>query len=588
MAKKPLILGIDLGTTFSLACLSVGDGRYHFFTPEAGGDQLIPSVFLHLDDGTILVGAAAEAEEKFEEHRPHVVRHVKRFMNRNYPEGGLEPETFYSHGKEFLPYEISGHILRALKEAAEREFLSRSGDAYRDQYEWIGQIYSAVITVPAYFGPSERDATCDAAKFAGFSPANVKLLDEPVAAALSLGLHKESGQKIVLVVDVGGGTTDITLLKVGRDVENGGFLELGRIGDSGLGGIDIDQKIVHETIYSSVDKADYSVEEFDALEDNNRQGPFFARAEAEKKKVCREMLEKKGVYGEVRYLDPLKRKLLQFKFTEEWLRENTDYFVEYVARLCDFLLRNVDRREAGKSVSALQRLFGRNPGRGLSWKEVDQVWMVGGSSLMPHLQERIVSRLKDPSKLNVAPRPQHAVAEGAAVYAEMLASNKPLRGIAMPRCPCDIGVKAYSRPTFWQSVRQKLTGQVPEKTLEFFPLISSNTLLSDASKRTRRYTARARPGPDGTIRIPICQRFVSQAPGAAPTADMHYTVREVHRLTIPDLPLANGATDRDTVSFEVTYEPNHTLRFTAEFRGHKLTPIEVREHEFDKLFKADT
>src|SRR5690606_30327123 len=100
----------------------------------------------------------------------------------------------------------------------------------------------------------------------------------------------------------------------------------------------------------------------DALEDSNRQGPFFARAEAEKKKVCREMLEQKGVYGEVRYREPLKNELFQFKFTEQWLRENTDYFVEYVARLCDFLLRNVDRREAGKSVSVVQRLLSSHSG----------------------------------------------------------------------------------------------------------------------------------------------------------------------------------------------------------------------------------
>jgi len=588
MAKKPIILGIDLGTTFSLASLRLGDGQYLPFTTEPGGDQLVPSVFLHMPDGTVLVGAAAEAEEKFEEHRPHVVRHVKRYMNRNYSDGTQEPETFLSHGKEFLPYEISGYILRALKEAAEREIRSPAGEAIRANYEWLGQIYSAVITVPAYFGPSERQATRDAAKFAGFSPANVELLDEPVAAALSLGLHQEPGERIILVVDVGGGTTDITLLKVGRDVDNGGFLELGRIGDSGLGGVDIDQKIVHDTIYSTVTQKKYSVDELDALEDSNRQGPFFARAETEKKKICREMLERKGVYGEVIYREPVRGERFQFRFTEQWFRENTDYFVEYVARLCDFLLRNVDRHEAGKGGwrSVISTLAGSG-GRGLAWKEVDQVWMVGGSSLMPHLQERILSRLKDPRKLKVAPRPQHAVAEGAAVYADMVASGQPLKGIAMPRCPCDIGVMTYPRRTGWEKLKDWLSGRKESQGLEFFPLIRSNTLLSDERQRTQRYRARTRPGPDGTVRIPICQRFVGQVAGAAPSSEMHYSIRQVRRLTIPDLPPLNGTTDLDTVSFEVTYEPTHTLRFTAEYRGHKLKPIEVREGEFNMLFKAD-
>ena len=591
MAKKRLILGIDLGTTFSLACLRVGADQFHFFTPEVGGDQLVPSVFLHKQDGTILVGAMAEVEEKFEEHRSHVVRHVKRYMKNNYQEGDQEPETFPSHGREFLPYEVSGHILKTLKEAAENEIRSRIGDAIRNEYEWLGHIYAAVITVPAYFGTSERQATLDAAKFAGFSPDNVKLLDEPVAAALSLNLHQEKGKLIIMVIDIGGGTTDITLLKVGRDVENGGFFELGRIGDAGLGGVDIDQKIVRNTIYSTIatGKQDrYSTEEKDALEDNRRQGPFFQRAEMEKKKVCREMREKKGIYGEVRYRDPVKNELFKFKFNEKWLREETEYFVEYCARLCDFLLKNVDRREAGRWW----------PGHGISWTNVDEVWMVGGTSLMPHLQQRIVSRLRDQNKLHVAPRPQHAVAEGAAVYADMLARNQPLKGIAMPRCPCDIGVMTIPRKTWWQKLCHWFSGRPKAENTnqKFFPLICSNTLLSDESKRTRKCQARVRPGPDGKSRIDICQRFVSRqptVPGAPdsdrrPSSEMHYTIRKVRRLTISDLRPANSQVDMDTVYFEVTYEPTHTLHFTAEFRGHKLKPIEVREGEFNMLFQTDS
>ena len=166
MAKKRLILGIDLGTTFSLACMRMGEEQFHFFTPEPGGDPLVPSVFLnnpYKNNGQsgyeILVGAKAEIEGQREEHQPHTVRHVKRSMKRNYQEGDQKPETFRSHGQDFLPYQISGHILKTLKKAAEKEFVSETGRIPRDEYEWRGDIYSAVITVPAYFGPSERAAT---------------------------------------------------------------------------------------------------------------------------------------------------------------------------------------------------------------------------------------------------------------------------------------------------------------------------------------------------------------------------------------------------------------------------------------------
>ena len=593
MAKKQLILGIDLGTTFSLASLRVGQEQFRFFTPEAGGDQLVPSVFLHKGNGEICVGAAAEAEEKFEQHRRHVVRHVKRYMKRNYQEGNQEPETFLSNGKSYLPSEISGHILRTLKEAAESEFRKTQNGDYRSEYEWIGNIYSAVITVPAYFGPSERQATRDAAKFAGFSPANVELLDEPVAAALSLNLHQQPGSKVILVVDVGGGTTDITLLKVGQDVPNGGFFELGRIGDSELGGVDIDEKIVHHAIFSK-DRGDrYSVEELDALEDKRRQGPFFQRAEAEKKKVCREMRERKGVFGEVRYIEPEKKEMFEVKFTERWLRNETEEIIEYCALLCDFLLENVDRSEAG---------IGR-PGRGISWKHVDQLWMVGGSSLMPHLQERLASRLRNPDKLQIAPRPQHAVAEGAAIYADMLSRHQPLKGIAMPRCPCDIGIMVIPRKSLlsrlWNWVQRKFSPEVPptkRSAKAFFPLIHSNSLLSNESQRKQSYSARAVPGRDGSICIDICLRFVSRRPTAVDASHggtsiagpsnsrVNYLVRTIHRLKIPNLNPIPGVS-LDVVDFDVTYEPSHTLQFEAWYRGHALKPVIVHEGEFDVIFK---
>jgi molecular chaperone DnaK (HSP70) len=594
MAKKRLILGIDLGTTFSLASLRVGAGEFHFFTPEAGGDQLVPSVFLHRKEGENLIGAAAVAEEVYEENRGQVIRHVKRAMNRNYQEGDREPEWFESHGQKFLPAEISGYFLESLKKAAEREFQSKERGDYRDEFEWLGHIYDAVITVPAYFGPTERQATRDAAKFAGFSPDNIHLLDEPVAAALSLNFHQQPGKRLILVIDVGGGTTDITLLKVGKGVENGGFYELGRIGDAGLGGVDIDQEIVKKTIWSTFATNEaankyYTREEKDSLEDISRQGRLFARAEMEKKKVCREMREQKGVFGQVLYSDKVKGINFVCKFDEKWLRTETEYFVEYCALLCDFLLKNVDRREADKW----------GPGQGLTWKHVDEVWMVGGTSLMPHLQERIISRLGNKDKLHVAPRPQHAVAEGAAIYAEMIAQNQRLKGLEASRCPCDIGIMARPRERWWMKL-SRLIARRPQHSQQsknqFFPLIRANTRLNDASKRTLKWEARVRPNADGNAYLYIYQRFVGRPPrseganaNSQRPAKIPYKETLLRVITIPNLPPLNHQVDLDTVYFQITYEPNHTLRVDeVMYRGHKLKSVEVHEGEFNMLFKADT
>ena len=302
---------------------------------------------------------------------------------------------------------------------------------------------------------------------------------------------------------------------------------------------------------------------------------------------CREMREKKNIRGEVRFREPIKNELFECTFDEKWLRSETDYFIEYCVRLCDFLLKNIDRREAGKSF----------PGRGISWKHVDEVWMVGGTSLMPHLQERVIGRLGDSRKLHVAPRPQHAVAEGAAIYADMISSNQIIKGLETSRCPCDLGIMARRRDRWWTRlssiffVRKNQSKVIPE----FFPLIRSNTRLNDASKCTTTYKSRVVPGSDGKSHLLIYQRFVSRPSRTKygktiqpSSSEMQYKFVKLRCITIPDLPPLNDEVDIDHVIYRFTYDPTHTLRVEAEFRGHKLKPIEVREGEFNMLFKADT
>ena len=119
---------------------------------------------------------------------------------------------------------------------------------------------------------------------------------------------------------------------------------------------------------------------------------------------------------------------------------------------------------------------------------------------MPHLQERIISRLGNKDKLHVAPRPQHAVAEGAAIYAEMIAQNQRLKGLEASRCPCDIGIMARPRERWWMKL-SRLIARRPQHSQQMknqvFPLIRANTRLNDVNKRSLKREVRVRPNADG-------------------------------------------------------------------------------------------
>ncbi|RQD92238.1 molecular chaperone DnaK, partial [Methanosalsum natronophilum] len=211
------ILGIDLGTTNS--CMAIIEGGKPSVIPNAEGGRTTPSVVGFSKKGEKLVGQVAKRQ--LVANPNNTVYSIKRHI-------GKADYSVKLQDKEYTPQEISSMILRKMKEDAE---------------SYIGEtINEAVITVPAYFDDSQRQATKDAGKIAGFEVK--RIINEPTAASLAYGLEKSEGDQKILVYDLGGGTFDVSLLELGDGV----FEVLSTSGDTSLGGDDFDQRIVDYVI----------------------------------------------------------------------------------------------------------------------------------------------------------------------------------------------------------------------------------------------------------------------------------------------------------------------------------------------------
>src|SRR5919202_1181425 len=233
MAKK--IIGIDLGTTNSVVALMEGGEPKVIINEE--GSRLTPSVVAFTKEGEVLVGQIAKRQAII--NPENTVYSIKRFMGRRYDEveaerqivpykvvpgpGGDARVSIPQTGKTYTPQEISALILQKLK---------------RDAEAYLGErVTQAVITVPAYFNDSQRQATKDAGQIAGLEV--LRIINEPTAASLAYGLDKR-GDETIVVYDLGGGTFDISVLRLGEGV----FEVVATNGDTHLGGDDFDQRII--------------------------------------------------------------------------------------------------------------------------------------------------------------------------------------------------------------------------------------------------------------------------------------------------------------------------------------------------------
>ena len=356
MAKT---IGIDLGTTNS--CVAVIEGGEPVVIPNAEGSRTTPSVVAFAKNGERLVGQVAKRQAV--SNPDHTIASIKRQM------GTSHKVTINS--KEYTPQEISAMILTKLKKDAEA---------------YLGEtVTQAVITVPAYFTDSQRQATKDAGKIAGLDVK--RIINEPTAAALSYGVDKENDQK-VMVYDLGGGTFDVSIIEMGDGVQE----VLATAGNNRLGGDDFDQKIIDWLIQSF--KSDTGI---DLSGDKTAMQRL--KDEAEKAKIELSGITTAQINIPFITADATGPKHLDYTLTRAKFNELTSDLVE-------------------KTMGPVRQALSDS---GLKIGEIDKVLMVGGSSRIPAVQEAVKSLIgKEPFK---GINPDECVAIGAAIQAGVLGGD---------------------------------------------------------------------------------------------------------------------------------------------------------------------
>ena len=382
------IIGIDLGTTNS--CVAVMEGGEPRVIENSEGDRTTPSIVAYTEDGEILVGQNAKRQAVT--NPTNTLFAVKRLIGRKFKDDVVQKDIKmvpYSiaeasngdawievKGDKLAPPQISAEILKKMKKTAE---------------EYLGEeVSEAVITVPAYFNDSQRQATKDAGKIAGLEVK--RIINEPTAAALAYGLDKKPGDTKVAVYDLGGGTFDVSIIEIAEVDGEHQFEVLSTNGDTFLGGEDFDLKII-----------DYLADEFkkDNSVDLHSDPLALQRLKEAAEKAKIELSNSQQTEINLPYItaDQSGPKHLVLKLTRAKLESLVEELVE---------------RTIGPCRTALDDAS-------LSINDIDDVILVGGQTRMPLVQEKVKAFFGKDARRDV--NPDEAVAMGASIQAAVLAGD---------------------------------------------------------------------------------------------------------------------------------------------------------------------
>ncbi|KML62711.1 molecular chaperone DnaK [Burkholderia cepacia] len=384
------IIGIDLGTTNS--CVAIMEGNQVKVIENSEGTRTTPSIIAYMDDNEVLVGAPAKRQSVT--NPKNTLFAVKRLIGRRFEEKevqkdiGLMPYSIVkadngdawveAHGEKLAPPQVSAEVLRKMKKTAE---------------DYLGEpVTEAVITVPAYFNDSQRQATKDAGRIAGLEVK--RIINEPTAAALAFGLDKvEKGDRKIAVYDLGGGTFDVSIIEIADVDGEMQFEVLSTNGDTFLGGEDFDQRII-----------DYIIGEFKKEQGVDLSKDVLAlqrlKEAAEKAKI--ELSSSQQTEINLPYItaDASGPKHLNLKITRAKLEALVEDLVERTIEPCRIAIK-----DAGVKVS-----------------DIDDVILVGGQTRMPKVLEKVKEFFgKDPRR---DVNPDEAVAVGAAIQGQVLSGDR--------------------------------------------------------------------------------------------------------------------------------------------------------------------
>ncbi len=469
------IIGIDLGTTNSCAAVVEANGNVKLI-PYKGGDFTIPSIFAIDDKGHELIGH--EAKRQWQLNPRNTIYAAKRLVGRAYNSDIVETmkgvvgyelgegernDVVVKVGKNsFATFEISSRIMNKIRDVAQ-DYLQQK----------VGR---AVVTVPAYFTDRQRQAVKDAGKLIGLEV--VRIINEPTAAALAYGVGKGLNQKVV-IYDLGGGTFDVSIIEIRGQV----FEVKSTGGDIFLGGIDFDNAMILHVLAEF--KAKYGT-------DLSQDPVAMQRIKdlAERTKIDLSSRTEAPFHIPFVSMTPQGLPLnIEMTFTRKMLEEMTKPFIDRTIAVVDDVMTQ----------------------SGLKKRDIDEVMLVGGQTRMPIIQDRLTSYFgKTPSK---GVHPDEAVAIGAALYANSLESNSPLRLQLLDVIPMAIGLEqadgkfhtVFPRNAAIPNAKSieatnSFDGQT-ELAMRIYqgdaPMVAENELLGDF------LFSGIKPGPKGTARVKV-------------------------------------------------------------------------------------
>ncbi|UCC55720.1 MAG: molecular chaperone DnaK [Gammaproteobacteria bacterium] len=379
------IIGIDLGTTNS--CVAVMEGSKARVIENSEGDRTTPSIVAFTDEDEVLVGQSAKRQAVT--NPANTVFAVKRLIGRRFEEDVVQRDIdlvpysivkadngdawVEAHGNKLAPPEVSARILQKMKSTAE---------------DYLGEaVTEAVITVPAYFNDSQRQATKDAGRIAGLDVK--RIINEPTAAALAYGMDKKRGDSKIAVYDLGGGTFDISIIEIADVDGEHQFEVLSTNGDTFLGGEDFDKRLI-----------DYLADEFKKDQGMDLRGDPLAmqrlKEGAEKAKIELSSSQQTDVNLPYITADASGPKHLNMKLTRAKLESLVEELIDRTIEPCKIALRDA----------------------GLSASEVNDIIIVGGQTRMPKVQEVVTNFFGKEPRKDV--NPDEAVAIGAAIQGGVL------------------------------------------------------------------------------------------------------------------------------------------------------------------------